>query len=67
MDSIDFEYSMKNIPTDSQLSYLYKLIDKVEKLHKRVRWKALFLDRDLANSNTNVNSNSQHQYINTFN
>ena len=44
MDSIDFEYSMKNIPTGSQLSYLYKLIDKVEKLHKRMRWKALFLD-----------------------
>ena len=67
MDSIDFGYSMKNIPTHSKPSYLYKLIDKVEKLHKRMRWKALFFDRDQANSNTNVNSNSQHQHINTFN
>ena len=67
MDSIDFGYSMKNIPTDSKPSYLYKLVDKVGKLHKRMRWKALFFDRDQANSNTNVNRNSQHQHINNFN
>ena len=66
MDSIDFGYSMKNIPTHSKPSYLYKHIDKVGKVHKRVRWKALFFDRDQANSNTNVNSNFQHQHINTF-
>ena len=67
MDSIDFRYSMKNIPTHSKSSYLYKLIDKVEKVLKRTRWKALFFDRDQTNSNTNVNSNAQHQHINTFN
>ena len=31
MDSIDFGYSIKNYPTHSKSSYLYKLIDKVEK------------------------------------
>ena len=31
-----------------------------------MRWKALFFDRDQANSNTNVSSNVQHQHINTF-
>ena len=46
MDSIDFGYSMKNIPIHSKSSYLYKLIDKVEKVLKRMRWKALFFDRD---------------------
>ena len=66
MDSIDFGYSMKNIPTNSKSSYLYKLIDKVEKVLKRMRWKALFFDRDQANSNPNVNRNAQHQHINTF-
>ena len=67
MDSIDFGYSMKNIPTHSKSSDLYKLIDKVEKVLKRIRGKALFFDIDQANSNTNVNSNAQHQQINTFN
>ena len=58
---------MKNIPAHSKSSCLYKLIDKVEKVLKPLRWKALFFDRDQANSNTNVNSNGQHQHINTFN
>ena len=58
---------MKNIPTHSKSSYLYKLIDKVEKVLKRMRCKALFFDRDQANVNTNVNNNAQHQHINYFN
>ena len=49
MDFIDFGYSMKNISTHSKPCYLYKLIDKVEKVLKPLRWKALFFDRDQAN------------------
>ena len=45
MDSIDFGYSMKNIPLASKESYKYKLIDKTEKLLKRMRWKAYFFDK----------------------
>ena len=67
MDSIDFGYSMGNIRTYSKSSYLYNLIDKVEKTLKCMRCKALFFDRDQANSNTNVNNNAQYQHINTFN
>ena len=66
MQPIDFGYSVKNIPTHSKSSYFYRLIKKVKVL-KRMRWKALFFDKDQANSNTNVNSNSQNQRINTFN
>ena len=66
MEPIDFGYSMKNIPAHSKSSYFYRLIKKVKVL-KRMRWKALFFDRDQANSNTNVNSNAQHQHINIFN
>ena len=58
---------MKNVPTHSKSSCLYKLINKLEKLLKRMRWKALFFDRDQANSNINVNNNVQHRHINTFN
>ena len=67
MDSIDFGYSMKNIPIHSKSSYLYKLIDKVEKVPKRMRLKALFFERDQGSISTNANSNVQHQHINTFN
>ena len=45
MDSIDFGYSMKNIPLASKESYKYKLIDKTEKPLKRIRWKAHFFDK----------------------
>ena len=66
MNCVDFGYSMKNIQTDSKSSYLNKVINKVEKVPKRMWWKALFFDRDQANSNTNVNNNVQDQHINTF-
>ena len=45
MDSTDFGYSMKKIPTHSKSSYLYKLIDKVEKVLKFMRCKSLFFNR----------------------
>lgn len=46
MDCIDFGYSMKNIPLPTQENYIYKLIDKTEKLLKRMRWKAFFFEKD---------------------
>ena len=42
MDPINFGCSMKNIPPYSKSSYLYKRIDKVEKVLKRMKWKAIF-------------------------
>jgi len=35
-------YSLKNIPVPSQKAYLSRLIEKVESLLKRMRWKAFF-------------------------
>ena len=46
MDPIEFGYSMKNIPTATKGKYKYKLIEKVESVLKRMRWKAFFYDRD---------------------
>ena len=46
LDSIDFGYSVKNIPLPRKESYIYKHIDKTEQLLKRMRWKALFYDND---------------------
>ena len=48
MDSVNYGYSMKNIPKHSKSSCLYELIDKVEKVLKCMRWKALIFDREQA-------------------
>ena len=45
MEQIRFNYSMKNIPLPHGNSYKKKLIEKVESVIKRMRWKALFFLR----------------------
>ena len=42
MGKINYNYSLKNIPTSSITSYQLKLIEKVESVIKRMRWKAHF-------------------------
>ena len=49
---------MKNIPLPLKDSYKYKLIEKTELLLKRMRWKALFYDRDNTNKYNNKNNNT---------
>ena len=44
MDKRTFNYSLKNIPLPSEKSYKLKLIEKVEQVIKRMRWKAHFFD-----------------------
>ena len=46
MDESNFPYSMKNIPVPSKKLYLKILIDKVELLIKRKRWKAVFFENE---------------------
>ena len=46
MDQRNFPYSMKNIPIPSKNLCLKILIDKVELLIKRMRWKALFFENE---------------------
>ena len=47
-----YNYSMKNIPIPSEKMYKMALLEKVELLIKRMRWKAhLFENSDLRHSN----------------
>ena len=46
MDESNFPYSLKNIPVPSKKLYLKIIIDKVELLIKRKRWKAVFFENE---------------------
>ena len=50
MDQRNFPYSIKNIPVKSKRLYLKILIDKVELLINRMRWKALFFEYESENT-----------------
>ena len=53
-EAIRFEYSLKNIPIPSRDNYLRNLIEKVESVLKRMRWKAhFFLKGEKNQENTN--------------
>ena len=41
MEKINFGYSMKNIETPQNKTYLLQLIEKIEMVFKRMRWKVL--------------------------
>lgn len=53
MEQVRFNYSMKNIPIPPKDTYLKRLIEKVESVIKRMRWKAFFFDQ-----NTDVADNT---------
>ena len=42
MEKISYDYSLKNIPIPSKTSCNLKLIEKIESVIKRMRWKAYF-------------------------
>ena len=44
MEKINLHYSEKNIPTASNKNYKMQLIDKIEAVIKRMRWKAIFFE-----------------------
>ena len=58
MDSIDFEYSLKNIPIPSKNFHKYNLIENTKQLLKRMKWEAFFYDRDNTNKYSNKNNNT---------
>ena len=41
MENLDIDYSLKNIPIPFNESYLIKLIEKIETVVKRMRWRAI--------------------------
>ena len=50
MEKINFNYSLKNIPTPTKTSYQLMLMEKTESVIKRMRWKAHFyLKKDTSN------------------
>ena len=58
MDRTRFNYSMKNIPIPKKNNYIKILIEKVENVVKRMRWKAFFFDKDTDQDNESTDSNN---------
>ena len=52
MEKTNLHDSEKNIPTASNNKYKVQLINKIEAVIKRMRWKALFLDNTAHNDGT---------------
>ena len=44
MERVSLSYSVKNIPTLSERAYKKQLIESIEAVIKRMRWKATFFD-----------------------
>ena len=42
MERLSFDYSLKKTPLPGKRSYKLKLIEKIESVLKRMRWKAHF-------------------------
>ena len=45
------KYSLKCIPIPTNKEYTKKLISQIEKILKRMRWKALFFSKNIKNIN----------------
>ena len=56
MEKINFEYSLKNIPTPNKKSYIKSMISKTEHFLKRMRWKAFFHDNPTPDNNQQRNN-----------
>ena len=46
MEKFNFGYSIKNIPIPSERNYKIQLMEKIELLIKKMRWKAIFCDEE---------------------
>ena len=53
----ELNYSLKNIPIPSRTDYLTRLIEKVESVIKRMRWRAFFF---LKSDQSDTNSTEEH-------
>ena len=53
MEKLNLNYSLKNIPITDNISYQVKLIEKIESVLKRMRWRAhFFLNQSKRQANT---------------
>ena len=48
MEKRNFGYSLKNIPIASKNAYMKKMMEKVESVVRRMRWKAIFFENEKA-------------------
>ena len=62
MDTINFDYSTKNIPLPSKERYIFKLIEKTAKVVKNMRWKAHFFNNS-SNNNNDDNDEAPREYF----
>ena len=44
MEKLKFDCSMKNIPVTTERNYLLKLIEQIEMVIKRMRWKVIYFN-----------------------
>ena len=54
MKKLQFDYSYKNIPIPSERNYKLQLMEKIELLIKRMRWKAHFYNEKKENENQTI-------------
>ena len=63
MEKLNYNYSFKNIPTPTKTSYQLTLIEKMESVIKRMRWKAhFFLNGDNKENNTKTSFGFKSRY-----
>ena len=63
MEKLNYNYSLKIIPTPTRTSYQLALINKVESVIKRMRWKAhFFLNGDNKENNTKTSFGFKSRY-----
>ena len=62
MEKLKFNYSLKNIPIPPNESYKLKLVEKMELVVKRMRWKAhFFLEEQKKKNNNTERTNEERQ------
>ncbi|PIK40960.1 hypothetical protein BSL78_22189 [Apostichopus japonicus] len=54
------DYSDKNIPLPSRREYTKRLLEKVESLIKRMRWRAFFFTKDDTDTESDTSDEEQH-------
>ena len=62
MDKFYMDYSDKNIPIPTHREYLKRLVEKIESVIRRMRWKALFfLNKDDKAEDTSTSNNESEE------
>ena len=56
LNTVNFKYSLKNVPVPGKKAYCKLLIEKVEAVIKRMRWKAFYYEKSIKESAEVCNS-----------